>query len=141
MTANLNAFCDRGVVRTVPIGSPPPTGSRMVLATTVLASSLAFIDGSVINIALPAIGTSLSTGGVGLSWIVNGYFLPLSALLLIGGAAGDVFGRRRLLALGAGVFILASAMCVAAPSLLLLVAGRALQGIGAAMLTPNSLAI
>ena len=113
----------------------------MVLATTILASSLAFIDGSVINVGLPAIATSLSTGGGGISWVVNGYLLPLSALLLIGGAAGDVFGRRRLLILGVGVFILASAMCVAAQSLPLLVTGRALQEIGAAMLMPNSLAI
>jgi MFS family permease len=113
----------------------------MVLATTILASSLAFIDGSVINVGLPAIATSLSAGGGGLSWVVNGYLLPLSALLLIGGAAGDVFGRRRLLMLGVGMFVLASVMCAAAPSLPLLVTGRALQGIGAAMLTPNSLAI
>jgi EmrB/QacA subfamily drug resistance transporter len=141
MTANLNAFCDRGIIQAVPHSSSPPTDSRMVLATTVVASSLAFIDGSVINVGLPAIATSLSTGGGGLSWVVNGYLLPLSALLLIGGAAGDVFGRRRLLILGVGMFILASAMCVVAPSLPLLVTGRALQGIAAAMLTPNSLAI
>jgi MFS family permease len=113
----------------------------MVLATTILASSLAFIDGSVVNVGLPAIATSLSARGVGLSWVVNGYLLPLSALLLIGGAAGDVFGRRRLLILGVGMFILASVMCAAAPNLPLLIAGRALQGIGAAALMPNSLAI
>ena len=77
----------------------------MVLATTILASSLAFTDGSVINVGLPAMATSLSAGGGGLSWVVNGYLLPLSALLLIGGAAGDVFGRRRLLILGVGMFI------------------------------------
>ncbi len=94
MTANLNAFCDRGIIQAVPHSSSPPTDSRMVLATTIVASSLAFIDGSVINVGLPAIATSLSTGGGGLSWVVNGYLLPLSALLLIGGAAGDVFGRR-----------------------------------------------
>ena len=140
MTANLNAFCDRGIIQAVPHSSSTRTDSRMVLATTILVSSLAFIDGSVINVGLPAIATSLSAGGGGLSW--NGYLLPLSALLLIGGAAGDVFGRRRLLILGVGMFILASVMCVAAaPSLPLLVTGRALQGIGAAMLMPNSLAI
>jgi MFS family permease len=113
----------------------------MVLATTILASSLAFIDGSVVNVGLPAIATSLSARGVGFSWVVNGYLLPLSALLLIGGAAGDVFGRRRLLILGVGMFILASVLCAAAPNLPLLIAGRALQGIGAAVLMPNSLAI
>jgi MFS family permease len=113
----------------------------MVLATTILASSAAFIDGSVVNIGLPAIETSLSAGGGGLSWVMNGYLLPLSALMLIGGAAGDVFGRRRLLILGVGMFIVASVMCAAAPNLPLLIAGRVLQGIGAAMLMPNSLAI
>jgi EmrB/QacA subfamily drug resistance transporter len=113
----------------------------MVLATTILASSLAFIDSSVVNVGLPAIAASLSAGGGGLSWVVNGYLLPLSALLLIGGAAGDVFGRRRLLILGVGMFVLASAMCAAAPNLPMLIAGRVLQGIGAALLMPNSLAI
>jgi MFS family permease len=138
MTANLNAFCDSGIIQAVPHSSSTPTDSRMVLATTILASSLAFIDGSVINVGLPAIAASLSAGGGGLSWVVNGYLLPLSALLLIGGAASDVFGRRRLLILGVGKFILASVMCAAAPSLPLLVTGRALQGIGAAMLMPNA---
>jgi EmrB/QacA subfamily drug resistance transporter len=113
----------------------------MVLATTILASSLAFIDGSVVNVGLPAIATSLSVRGGDLSWVVNAYLLPLSALLLIGGAAGDVFGRRRLLILGVGIFITASGMCAAVPGLLMLTAGRALQGIGAAILMPNSLAI
>ena len=113
----------------------------MVLATTILASSLAFIDSSVVNVGLPAIAASLSAGGGGLSWVVNGYLLPLSALLLIGGAAGDVFGRRRLLMLGVEMFVLASAMCAAAPNLPMLIAGRVLQGIGAAQLMPNSLAI
>jgi len=78
MTANLNAFCDRGIIQAAPHSSSPPTDSRMVLATTILASSLAFIDGSVINVGLPAIATSLSTGGGRLSWVVNGYLLPLS---------------------------------------------------------------
>ena len=141
MSATLHAWCDRGIIRAAPPGSPPPPEPRMVLATTILASSLAFIDGSVVNVGLPAIATSLSARGGDLSWVVNGYLLPLSALLLIGGAAGDVFGRRRLLILGVGMFVLASAMCVAAPGLPILVAGRALQGIGAAILMPNSLAI
>ena len=114
---------------------------RMLLATTVLASSLAFIDGSVVSVALPAIGRSLAAGDGGLSWVVNGYTLPLSALLLIGGAAGDVFGRRRLLIAGVALFALASALCALAPTLVLLISGRVLQGIGAALLMPNSLAI
>ena len=113
----------------------------MVLATTILASSLAFIDGSVVNVGLPAIARSLTVNGAGLSWIVNGYLLPLSALLLLGGAAGDRFGRRLVLLLGISIFALASLLCALAPTLSLLVAGRILQGAGAALLMPNSLAI
>lgn len=141
MNAALHALCDRAIIQAAPQRLPTPTNSRMVLATTILASSAAFIDGSVVNIGLPAIETSLSAGGGGLSWVMNGYLLPLSALMLIGGAAGDVFGRRRLLILGVAMFLLASVMCAAAPNLPLLIAGRVLQGIGAAMLMPNSLAI
>ena len=113
----------------------------MVLATTILASSLAFIDGSVVNVGLPAIGKSLGASGGGLSWVLNGYLLPLSALLLIGGAAGDLYGRRKLLVGGIALFAVASLLCALAPSLELLVAGRVAQGSGAAMLMPNSLAI
>lgn len=114
---------------------------RIVLATTILASSLAFIDGSVVNVGLPAIGRSLNADGGVLSWIINGYLLPLSALLLLGGAAGDRFGRRRILVLGVSLFALASACCALAPTAGLLVAGRIVQGAGAALLMPNSLAI
>jgi EmrB/QacA subfamily drug resistance transporter len=113
----------------------------MVLATCILASSLAFVDGSVVNVGLPAIGRSLHASGAGLSSIINGYLLPLSALLLIGGAAGDRYGRRRVLMLGIGLFALASLLCSVASNLALLVLGRLLQGVGAALLMPNSLAI
>jgi EmrB/QacA subfamily drug resistance transporter len=114
---------------------------RLVLATTILASSLSFIDGSIVNVGLPAIGRGLHAEGASLSWIINGYLLPLSALLLIGGAAGDLYGRRRLLLIGIGLFAAASSVCGAAPSLAWLSSGRLLQGIGAAILMPNSLAI
>ena len=137
--------CDRSMAEALsPAAStraPAVSHPRFVLATTILASSLAFVDGSVVNVGLPAIGRSLGAGGAGLSWIVNGYLLPLSALLLLGGAAGDRFGRRRLLMLGVGLFALASLLCAGAPNLGWLIAGRVLQGIGAAMLMPNSLAI
>jgi EmrB/QacA subfamily drug resistance transporter len=113
----------------------------MVLATTILASGLAFIDGSVVNVGLPAIGARFAAGGDSLSWIVNGYLLPLSALLLVGGTAGDLFGRRRLLIFGITLFAVASSLCAGAPTLAWLLAGRVLQGVGAAMLLPNSLAI
>jgi EmrB/QacA subfamily drug resistance transporter len=145
MSANAGQpACDRGIAHAVPQSSPgagPAEHPRWVLATTILASSLAFIDGSVVNVGLPAIGRSLSADGSGLSWVVNGYLLPLSALLLIGGAAGDIFGRGRLLITGVALFALASVLCALAPNLDVLIAGRVLQGIGAALLMPNSLAI
>ncbi|QJU60361.1 MFS transporter [Sphingomonas sp. AP4-R1] len=106
-----------------------------------LASSLAFIDGSVTNVALPAIGHDLQARGEALPWVINAYLLPLSALLLIGGAAGDHFGRRRVLTWGILLFAAASVACALAADLHVLLAGRVLQGIGAALLMPNSLGI
>jgi EmrB/QacA subfamily drug resistance transporter len=119
----------------------PCPSRRWTLVASILASSLSFIDGSVVNVALPAIGADLQAHASGLQWIVNAYLLPLSALLLLGGAAGDKFGRRRLFLLGIALFALASALCAIAPSLPLLLAGRALQGVASAMLMPNSLAL
>lgn len=119
----------------------PCPSRNWTLVASILASSLSFVDGSVVNVALPAIGADLQARASGLQWIVNGYLLPLSALLLLGGAAGDKFGRRRLFLLGIALFALASALCALAPSLELLLAGRALQGIASAMLMPNSLAL
>ena len=114
---------------------------RLVLLTTMLASSLAFVDSSVINVGLPAIGRSLHASPDALQWVINAYLLPLSALLLLGGAAGDRYGRRLLLILGIGLFGVASLACALAPDNATLLAGRFLQGVGAAMLMPNSLAI
>ena len=111
------------------------------LVTCILASSLAFIDGSVVNVALPAIGHSLRAGASDLQWTMNAYTLPLSALLLMGGAAGDHLGRRRLLNIGVFLFLVASVGCALAPGISWLLAARALQGLGAAILLPNSLAI
>jgi MFS family permease len=113
----------------------------LILITTILASSLAFVDGSVVNVGLPAIGKDLHGGALDLQWIVNAYLLPLSALILFGGAAGDRFGRRRLLILGIALFGAASAAIAMAPSLAWMLAGRTLQGVGAAILLPNSLAV
>jgi EmrB/QacA subfamily drug resistance transporter len=112
-----------------------------ILATTILASSLAFIDSSVVNVGLSAIGRSFNSSAGALQWAINAYLLPLGALLLLGGAAGDRFGRRRLLIIGTALFGFASIMCASAPGLPWLLAGRMLQGIGAALLMPNSLAI
>jgi len=114
---------------------------RLVLATCILASSLAFIDGSVLNVALPAIGRSFGAATAEVQWVVNAFTLPLTALLLLGGAAGDLYGRRRLMLWGIFLFTAASLLCAAAPSLPVFLTGRALQGLGAALLMPNSLAI
>jgi EmrB/QacA subfamily drug resistance transporter len=114
---------------------------RLVLGATILASSLDFIDGSVVNVGLPAIGRSLHGGAADLQWLVNAYLLPLSALLLLGGALGDRFGRRRLLTIGIALFAAGSAACAAAPNLALLIAARGAQGAAAALMLPNSLAV
>src|ERR1700735_2669635 len=114
---------------------------RRVILTTILASSLAFVDGSVVNVGLPAIGASFGADAVALPWVVNAYLLPLSALLLLGGAAGDRFGSRRLLMIGTGLSGAASIACALAPSLVWLLAARFVQGVSAALLMPGSLAI
>ena len=105
-----------------------------------LASSLSFVDGSVVNVSLPFIGQALGRSPAALQWVVDAYLLPLSALILLGGAAGDRFGRGRLLVTGILVFSLGSALCTVALGYPTLLAARALQGVGAAMLLPNSLA-
>lgn len=99
------------------------------------------MEGSVLNVALPAIRESYGAGAQEVQWVVNAYLLPLSALLLLGGALGDHYGRRRLLIVGTSIFAAASLVCALAPSLNVLLAARALQGIGAALLLPNSLAL
>jgi EmrB/QacA subfamily drug resistance transporter len=114
---------------------------RATLAATILGSSLAFIDGSVVNVALPALAHDLRVAPAHLSWTINAYLLPLGALILLGGALGDHFGRRRCFQFGLTTFTFASMVCAAAPSLAWLVAARGLQGLGAALLVPNSLAI
>jgi EmrB/QacA subfamily drug resistance transporter len=114
---------------------------RWTLFCCILASSLSFVDASVMNVALPAIRASYGAGAADVQWVVNAYLLPLSALLLLGGAVGDHYGRRRLLIVGTSVFAVASLTCALAPSLPLLLAARGAQGVGAALLLPNSLAL
>jgi len=114
---------------------------RWTLVACILASSLSFVDGSVLSVALPAIKSSYGAGAEQVQWVVNAYLLPLSALLLLGGALGDHFGRRRLLVIGTSIFGVTSLVCALAPSLPVLLAARAAQGIGAALLLPNSLAL
>jgi EmrB/QacA subfamily drug resistance transporter len=108
---------------------------------SVAASSLSFIDGSVLNVALPAMRQSLHASAAEIQWVVNGFTLPLAALILLGGALGDHQGRRLWLVIGTTLFGLASLLCALSMSLALLLVGRALQGLGAALLLPNSLAL
>ncbi len=115
--------------------------ARWVLLATVLGSGVAMVDGTVVNIALPTIGRELDAGLAGLSWVVNAYTLTLAALILLGGSLGDRFGRRRVFSLGVTWFAVASLLCAVAPDLRTLVAARALQGVGGALMTPGSLAI
>jgi EmrB/QacA subfamily drug resistance transporter len=114
---------------------------RWVLAATVLGSGMAFIDSTVVNVALPRIGDTFETGLSGLQWTINGYTLTLASLILLGGSLGDRFGRRRVFVIGVTWFAVASLLCGIAPNIETLVAARALQGIGGALLTPGSLAI
>lgn len=139
MNTALHAPCDRATALSVSGGSV--RHPRWTIAATMLASSLAFVDGSVTNVALPAIGADLQAGAADLQWTINAYLLPLSALLLIGGAAGDHYGRRRMLIAGILLFIAGSIACALSPSLDILLASRVIQGVGAAMLLPNSLGI
>ena len=133
------APCDRAIAAATPCSAT--SHAEATLAATILGSSVAFIDGSVINVALPALARDLGAGPADLVWAINAYLLPVGALTLLGGAAGDHFGRRRLFMLGVAIFLAASVLCAISPSVTWLLIGRALQGIGAACLMPNSLAI
>ncbi len=114
---------------------------RWVLAVSVLGSGIAALDATVVNIALPTIGRDFGTGVAALQWVMNGYTLTLAAFLLIGGSLGDRFGRRKVYLIGTAWFALASAACGFAPDVVFLIITRVLQGVGAALLTPGSLAI
>ncbi len=126
-------------------GPSPPHAQEMqqswVLAATILGSSMAFIDSTVVNVALPALQSSLHASVVGVQWVVESYGLFLSALILVGGAAGDSIGRRLIFVLGAGTSGAASMGCGMASNVTQLVVARCAQGIGAAALVPSSLAI
>ncbi len=114
---------------------------RWVLTAAVLGSGVVLLDGTVVNVALPALGRDLDADFAGLQWVVNGYLLSLAALILLGGSLGDRFGRRRLFVLGTVWFGVASLLCGLAPDVRTLVAARVLQGVGGALLTPGSLAL
>lgn len=122
------------------VGYGQPAG-RWVLLVTVLGSALAFIDATVVNIALPRIGADLGADAAGLQWTINGYTLTLASLILIGGSLSDRFGRRRIFVVGVSWFACASLLCGLASSMEMLIAARVTQGIGGALLTPGALAI
>src|SRR3712207_6719975 len=122
------------------LGFDSATG-RWVLLATVVGTGMAFLDGTVVNVALPAIEEDVGGGVAALQWTINGYLLTLSALILLGGSLGDRFGRRRIFLIGVTWFAIASLLCGLAPDAPTLIAARALQGIGGALLTPGSLAI
>ena len=119
----------------------PPAQRPYVLVAAILASSMAFIDGSVLAIAIPALRADLGASLAEVQWVSNAYLLLMGSLLLLGGAAGDRFGLRRIFGLGIGLFVAASVVCALAPGVGLLIGFRAIQGVGAAMMVPGSLAI
>ncbi|MET9610994.1 MFS transporter [Streptomyces sp. NPDC006512] len=122
----------------VPLGSAQ---GRWILLTTVLGSAMAMLDSTVVNVALPRIGQDLDADLAVLQWTVNAYLLTLAGLILVGGALGDRFGRRRIFVLGVVWFAVGSLLCGLAPNSGVLIAARALQGVGGALLTPGSLAL
>src|SRR5919199_1675876 len=134
--------CDEGVIRTIRASAPCTPASRpWVLAATILGSAMAFIDGTITNVALPQIQERLGATAVDAQWIVEAYTLFLAALILVGGSLGDHYGRRRIFLLGVAIFTVASVACALALSPGQLIAARAVQGVGGALLVPGSLAI
>src|SRR5438477_9258279 len=134
--------CDENVIRSAPETAPcAKSRGPWILAATILASSMAFIDGTAVNVALPALQTNLNATAVDVQWVIEAYALLLSALLLVGGSLGDHYGRRRGFLIGIALFASASAACGLAGSIHQLIAARAVQGLGAALLVPGSLAI
>ena len=146
MPGNPYAPCDEGIIKAQPACATLPTARKgYALAATVLGSSMAFIDSSVVNIALPAIQRDFAAGAGAnlavLQWVISAYLLALGSLLLVGGSLGDRFGRRTIFIIGIAIFTAASVACGLASGTRALIAMRALQGVGAALLVPASLAI
>src|SRR5579859_6106326 len=134
--------CDEAVIRPGALGAPCAERSRpWVLATTILGSSMAFIDSTVVNVALPALQSDLHATVVDVQWVIESYGLFLSALILVGGALGDSLGRRKMFLLGVLGFTVASAGCGFSSNIKSLLVWRSVQGIAAAFLVPGSLAI
>jgi MFS family permease len=142
MINSVKAPCDEGVLRSQPVHTPiAPHVGIWILVATILGSSMAFIDGSVVNVALPVLQRDLNATSSDVQWVVEMYSLFLSTLILVGGALGDQVGRRRIYTLGVLVFSLSSIWCGLSPTITQLIIARAVQGIGGALLVPGSLAI
>lgn len=133
--------CDEGVMRSGVAAPATPAARPWILAATIVASGMAFIDGTVVNVALPGLQTSLGASAVDAQWIVESYALFLAALILVGGSLGDHFGRRRVFLWGVSAFALSSVWCGLAPNPENLIAARTFQGVGGALMVPGSLAI
>lgn len=143
MTGMLKQPCDEGVIRAAPPSAWPcqPAAKPWILAATILASSMAFIDGTIVNVALGALQREFGATLIEVQWVVEAYALFLASLVLVGGSLGDRYGRRRVFASGIALFAVASVACGLARDIHELILTRALQGIGAALLVPGSLAI
>ncbi len=143
MTGILKQPCDEGVILASPSSAVPcrQAAKPWILTATILASSMAFIDGTVVNVALGALQRELNATLAGVQWVVEAYALFLAALVLVGGSLGDLYGRRRIFALGIAIFAVASIACSLARDINELILARAVQGIGAALLLPGSLAL
>src|SRR5271170_2346588 len=133
--------CDEGAIRSNRCSQAAAVNGSLVLAATILGSSMAFIDGTVVNVALPALQSALQATLADVQWVVESYALFLAALLLLGGSLGDRYGRRKVFAVGVVLFSLASAWCGLAPDIRQLIVARGLQGVGGALLVPGSLAL
>jgi EmrB/QacA subfamily drug resistance transporter len=142
MTIAARPPCDEGIIcGRAPAAPCPERSERWILIATILASSMVFIDGTVINVALPALQTSLNATVVDVQWVIEAYALLLASLLLVGGSLGDHYGRRRIFMIGVSLFAIASTWCALAADVGQLIIARGAQGIGAALLVPGSLAI
>src|SRR3984893_8102329 len=134
--------CDEAAVRSANVVVPcTAQAGRWLLAATILGSSMAFIDSTVVNVALPSLQGSLHATVVGVQWVVESYGLFLGALILVGGFLGDLFGRRRIFLVGVEIFAIASIACGFASNIQELIIARSVQGLGAAFLVPGSLSI
>src|SRR2546423_2377325 len=142
MAISLRPPCDESFVRAKAAAAPcAKSRGRWILAATILASSMAFIDGTVVNVALPALQSHLHATVAAIQWVVEAYSLTLAAFLLLGGSLGDLYGRRRAFLFGIAIFTIASVWCGLAPNIGQLIAARAGQGFGGALLVPGSLAL